>query len=267
MKWRFVDLGLVAPAFGPAAFEAVMDSIRCDLADDTILFWRPDSPAVYVGFHQFVEEDIDVEKCRQRGVPIVRRILGGGSGYCDANQILYNVIFREGSLQTARGPRGVYLLVLGGVVEALRTMGLKDACIEETRFGVLAGGRKISGSGQLSSGGVINSGGSFLADFDYDAMKEVLKDPVKNLSSGVREPEDGMTCLRKELGDATIEEASSHLRKGFEAVLGSAYDARLTDYEYKLSSSLMDKYTSFEWTFRADERKKKRERNKRHAQF
>ena len=260
MKWRFVDLDEVDPISAPAAFEAVMDSVRCGLADDTILFWRPASPAVYVGYHQPVKEDIDVERCRQKGVPIIRRTLGGGTGYCDANQIIYNIIYKEGRSGMPHGPRNVYGLVLQGVIEAVRLLGIVDACIDEQRFGVYANGKKISGSGQLTSGGVVNASGSFLVDFDFSAMKQLLKDPVKNLRAGVREPEEGMTCLRREVGEISVENAKKALRQGFESVLSRAYDGSLSGYEKQLASHLREKYVSDGWNFRADLREDRRKK-------
>jgi lipoate-protein ligase A len=258
VTWRFIDLDLVESVFGAAVFEAIMDARQNDLVDDTILFWRPIKPAVYVGYHQMVEEDIDVKTCRELGVPIVRRILGGGAGYCDANQIIYNIIFKEGA-GLPHGPKNVYRLVLRGVMEALRILGISDVSVDENRFSVYANGKKISGSGQLSSQGVVNSSGSFLVDFDYVAMCAVLKDPVKNLKQGVRKPEDGLTFLRKEIPGATMDSAKEALRSGFERVLGEVGTGALTDYELGLAEKLRPKYLSAEWIFRSDLRRKRRD--------
>jgi lipoate-protein ligase A len=258
MTWRFIDMDLVDNVFGAAVFEAIMDARGKDRVDDTILFWRPAKPAVYVGYHQMVCEDINVEKCRERNIPIVRRVLGGGAGYCDANQIIYNVIFKE-RLGLPHGPKKVYQLVLGGVMEALRILGVSDVSVDDGRFSVYANGKKISGSGQLSSRGVVNSSGSFLVDFDYAAMCVVLNDPVKNLRVGVLKPEDGLTFLRREVPDATMDSAKMALLQGFEKVLGEVCDGALTAYELDLAEKLRSKYLSTEWIFRSDLRRKRRD--------
>ena len=253
-------MGEIDGVLGAATFEAIMDARSQGLVGDTLLFWRPEKPTVYVGYHQLVYEDINVENCRAKGIPIVRRVLGGGTGYCDKNQIIYNVIYKDDRAGMPAGPRNVYNIVLGGVVEALRILGIGDAVIDEERFSVYANGKKISGSGQLTSRGVVNASGSFLADFDFPAMKEVLNDPVKNLKKGIREPEDGMTCLRKELGRISIEEAKDALKAGFDKVLGPSFKGELTEYEKNLAQDLSGKYILDEWIFRADNRKKKREK-------
>jgi lipoate-protein ligase A len=258
MTWRYVDLGMVDSLFGPAAFEAIMEAREKDMVPDTFLFWRPKKPAVYVGYHQLVNEDINVTACNAAGVPIIRRILGGGTGYCDPGQIIYNVIFKEDCAGLPCGPRGVYAVVLGGVVEALKTLGIRDARIDTERFSVYANGKKISGSGQLTSNGIVNSSGSFLVDYNYSEMSKYLKDPVKNLKKGVILPEDGMTCLRRETGNNSIEEAAKALLDGLEKALGPAKTGRLTKDELSIAQGLLPKYGSCEWTFRADIRKEKR---------
>lgn len=50
------------------------------LDDDTFLLWQ-NFPAV-VGSYQNICREVHVEALRQRGIPVVRRISGGGTIYC-----------------------------------------------------------------------------------------------------------------------------------------------------------------------------------------
>ncbi len=50
------------------------------LDDDISLLWQ-NSPAV-VGSYQNICWEVHVETLRQRGIPVVRRISGGGTIYC-----------------------------------------------------------------------------------------------------------------------------------------------------------------------------------------
>lgn len=50
------------------------------LGDDISLLWQ-NSPAV-VGSYQNICREVHVEALRQRGIPVVRRISGGGTIYC-----------------------------------------------------------------------------------------------------------------------------------------------------------------------------------------
>ncbi len=262
MRWRFIDLDKVDSIAGAATFDAIMKARSKDMVDDTILFWRPSKSAIYIGYHQLAYEDVYVNICRKKGIPIIRRTLGGGTGYSDENQIIYNIIFREDKPEIPTGPRNVYRFILEGVVEAIHTLDIDDVSIDGKRFGVYVNGKKISGSGQLTSKGIVNAGGSFLIDFDFKAMSELLKNPVKNLREGIKEPEDGMTYLRKEVMGITIDEAKTALREGFEKILGKSYDGDLIPYESELAERLREKYLGREWIFRADMRQKRRKKLK-----
>ena len=55
---------------------------------DTLHFYRRDPPGVSVGYFKKVEEDVDLEKCRERGVVVVRRTSGGGTIFTDSNQLI-----------------------------------------------------------------------------------------------------------------------------------------------------------------------------------
>ncbi len=261
MAWRFIDLGKIDCFLGPALFEAMMQVRREEKIPDTLFFWQPERPAVYIGYHQLAREEANLDECAKAGVPIIRRVLGGGAGYCDADQILYNLIYAEGG-GIPRGPANSYRFILPGLIEALHIMGLDDACIDKERFGVYVNGKKVSGSGQLSSDGVVNSGGSFLVDFNYAAMGRCLRNPVKNLKNGVLRPEDGLTTVRRELGAANMDEAKKALRSGFEKILGKTVDGELTEYEIGLAGGFRKKYLEDDWTFRSDLRKEKKEKGR-----
>ncbi len=256
-------MDLVDNVLAAATFDAVMKARSKDLVDDTVLFWRPSEPAIYIGFHQLAYEDVNVDLCKEKKVPIIRRILGGGTGYSDRDQIIYNIIFKEDNPLIPHGPKEVYGFVLGGLIEALHVLGIADTCIDTERFGVYANGKKISGSGQMTSQGVVNSGGSFLVDFDFEAMSMLLTDPVKNLKKGITRPEDGMTYLRKELGDISVNDAKTALREGFSRVLGGLIDGSLSSFESNLAEELREKYTKKEWIFRSDIRKERRKLRKK----
>ncbi|OYT27492.1 MAG: hypothetical protein B6U97_01285 [Candidatus Altiarchaeales archaeon ex4484_96] len=255
---RFVDAGAVDGVYAGALLEAVMKAVEEDKADNTLLFWRPDAPTIYLGFHQRVGVEVNVEAAERMDIPVVRRVLGGGTGFCDENQVIYNLIYRMADSKLPYRPADVYQHTLKGLVYALRDLGLDSVEIDEKRYGVYVGGKKISGSGQISARGVVNSGGSFLIDFDFEKMDAVLLDPVKNLRAGVLKAQDGMTYLRREVGDISVEEAAKYLKGGFSRLLGGLDDDVLSGLEVDSAYKLLDKYKSREWIYRADIRFERR---------
>ncbi len=249
MAWRFLDFGKIDGFYSAALFESVGRHVGVSSAPETILFWRVRSPVVYPGYHQCVEDEINADFCSANNIGIVRRILGGGCGFCDENQVLYSVIGREGGV-IPYDIQSAYVKVLGGVVNALLTLGA-DGKLEPARNAVYSKGRKISGNAQGRFGGAVLINGSLLLDFDFELMDRVLKNPTKNLHP-VAHAREGMITM-KDMGITDIDAVKKALRKGFEKALGiSSKDGMLTGSENDMAKQLLDKYTQKEWTYRMD---------------
>ncbi|VVB92097.1 Lipoate-protein ligase A subunit 1 [uncultured archaeon] len=249
MKWRFIDLEMIDGFYSAALFESIARQVGSGSSPETILFWRVRSPVVYLGYHQCVEDEIHADVCNRRNIGIVRRILGGGCGFCDENQVLYSVIGREGGV-IPRDIQSAYTKVLTGVVIALETLG-EGGEIEPARIAVYSNGKKISGNAQGRIDGAVLINGSLLMDFDFELMDKVLKNPTKNLRP-VPSAREGMITL-KEMGTTDIEKVKKILRQGFEKALDIfTEDSILTLSEIDLANQLLDKYVRNDWTYRMD---------------
>ncbi len=247
--WRFLDLDKIDGFYSAALFESIAKHIGSDSSPETILFWRVRTPVVYLGYHQCVEDEINAGFCSQNNIGIVRRVLGGGCGFCDENQLLYSVIGREGDV-IPNDIQGAYRKVLRGVVYALEALGAGGK-LEPARNAVYSKGRKISGNAQGRFEGSVLINGSLLLDFDFELMDKVLKNPTKNLHP-VAHARDGMITL-KEMGITDIEYVKKALRQGFEDALGiSSRNGTLSLSEAEMANRLLDKYLQHDWIYRMD---------------
>lgn len=265
MRWRFLDAGRIDGYYSAALFESIAKHVGAGRVDETILFWRVRTPVVYLGYHQYVEDEIHEDYCVANDIQVIRRVLGGGCGFCDGNQILFSVIGREAGGVISPDIGNAYSCVLGGVVSALEALGC-DGLIEPARNAVYSGGRKISGNAQGRFDGAVLVNGSFLLDFDFDEMDRVLKDPTKNLTAGVCHARDGMITLSDLLGQHGYDicGVSEALKRGFEDALGvTAVCGVLTDPEDQLASRLVERHRSRDWIYRMDEKRRRRLRRER----
>lgn len=249
--WRFVDAGDLDGYFSAALFESIGRAVGRGDSPETVLLWRVHSPAVYVGYHQIVKKELHTDFCRLNNIPIVRRVLGGGCGFCDHDQILYSVAGREGET-LPYDIRRAYEKVLSGVIEALHIFGI-CAVIEPGRNAICAAGRKISGNAQGRFGGAVLVNGSLLLDFNFYLMDRVLVNPVANLKKGIARAHEGMTSLSELLGtypdDGDVKKA---LRRGFENALGTSYDGELSEHELDDASMNVRRYMQDAWIYRMD---------------
>ncbi|NJD53383.1 MAG: lipoate--protein ligase family protein [Candidatus Methanoperedens sp.] len=248
-RWRFIDLDKIDGFKSAALFESIAKHVGSGLSPDTIFFWRVRSPVIYLGYHQCVEDEINTAYCIENNIGIVRRILGGGCGFCDENQILFSCIGKEGDI-IPPDIQAAYEKVLGGVVNALITLGIRGE-IEPSRNAVYSKGRKISGNAQGRLDGAVLVNGSLLMDFDFRLMDRVLKNPTKNLYP-VAAAREGMITL-KDMGITDIDIVKKSLREGFETALGiGTYQGILTENEINTANQLLGKYKSQNWTYRMD---------------
>ena len=137
-------------------------------SDDVFLLWVND-PAVVVGSHQNICREVHVETLRRLGIPVVRRITGGGTVYHDRGNVNYTYITQSDGLDYDR--------CLGPVIAALNRMGIPA---EKSKTCDLAiGGRKISGSAQRIAGGRVLHHGTLLFQSDL-AMLDRITTQQKN---------------------------------------------------------------------------------------
>lgn len=76
-------------------------------------------PALSIGVNQTLDEET-LERCRQRGVEVVRRITGGGAVYHDQD-VTYCVVAPRGRM----GVIEAYRWVAAGLIAGLSALGLK----------------------------------------------------------------------------------------------------------------------------------------------
>jgi lipoate-protein ligase A len=259
--WRFVDADLINGAYSAALFQSIGRHVGLGTSDETILFWRVIQPTLYIGYHQCISDEVHEAYCLEHNVDIIRRILGGGCGYCDSNQILYSVIGKDGG-SIPVNVLDAYKKVLSGMLVALENLGLK-AELDPARNGVFVNGRKISGNAQGRFDGSVMINGSFLLDFDFKSMDCILKRPTMNLRPHVTTAREGMVTLSDLMELPDMNHIKQVLRTGFEEGLGvKTYEGSISVAEDTLAKELTLLYTSKDWTFQMDDKKAKRQKIK-----
>ncbi|QEM68057.1 lipoate--protein ligase family protein [Geobacter sp. FeAm09] len=138
--------------------------------------WQP--PALSLGRFQKAAEVLDLERCRSAGVPIVRRITGGGTIY-HTDEVTYALVCSPEQIPPASSIKDSFRVLTGFLVSLYRDLGLDasyalDAVSPETRLGertpfcfagkesfdILVKGKKIGGNAQRRQKGIIFQHGS-----------------------------------------------------------------------------------------------------------
>ncbi len=168
---RVIDFGRVTPLRSQTLWHAIAHGVSAGAAP-TLSLMQPDAPYVSIGFHRRLDE-IDQQHCHRSGLPVYRRMVGGGPVYLDDGQLFFQITLPLGMVAAVRA-RAVRD-ALRPAVEAFRAVGI-NASIEEAGD-VVMGDRKICGhgAGQIEQAVVVV--GNLITRFDHAAAARTVNMP------------------------------------------------------------------------------------------
>ena len=148
------------PFYNQAFEEFVFETFR---EDDVFLLWQ-NSPAVIVGSYQNICREVHVETLRKLGIPVVRRMSGGGTVYHDLGNVNYTYITNQDGLVD-------YDRCLQPVIQALNDIGVPAR--KNRTCDIAIGDQKISGSAQRAAGGRLLHHGTLLFQSDLTVLDHI----------------------------------------------------------------------------------------------
>lgn len=168
---RVIDFGHAPPLRSQTLWHAIVHGVdRGQPA--TLSFVRTTLPYVSIGFHRSLAE-LDQERCRRNGWPVLRRRVGGGPVYMDRDQLCFQITVPASTLPASRLAATRFLLE--PAVEAFRAAGL-EAELDATSE-VVVGDRKVCGHGAAQIGSAVVVVGNLIESFDHAAAASILKTP------------------------------------------------------------------------------------------
>lgn len=168
---RVLDLGSVSALRSQTLWHAVAYGVSAG-APPTLSFVRPRSPYVSIGYHGRLEE-VDLDHCRAHGLPVFRRMVGGGPVYLDDGQLFFQITLPAQAVPRAR--RAALRLLLQPAVEALRAVGVPASLDQDPE--VTVGDRKVCGHGAGQIEGAVVVVGNLIERFDHERAARILAVP------------------------------------------------------------------------------------------
>jgi lipoate-protein ligase A len=130
----------------------------------------PAEPHISIGLNQDPGRDVDRGFCRRRGLPIVRRQLGGGAVYIDREQLFFQFIVPARGLP--QRPMRLFERFAAAVTGTYAAFGIDS--IYRPPGDIAVSGRKLGAIAGGAVGEAMVVIGSFLFGFDYEAMAGAL---------------------------------------------------------------------------------------------
>ncbi|GAB4506010.1 MAG: lipoate protein ligase C-terminal domain-containing protein [Anaerolineales bacterium] len=212
-----------------------------------IILLSPATPYVCIGYHQDAAQEVDLDFCREHGIPVFRREVGGGAVYLDGNQLFYQIVLPPDHPAAQGDKESIYRRLLAPVVRTYQAIGIPAEY--KPINDIIAGGRKISGNGAAEIAGCTVLVGNLILDFNHEMMARVLRVPDEKFRDKVfKTLKDNLTTIRQELGRVPpVDELKMILVREFEAVLGPLEPSALPADVYRMADDLAPRMTSEEW--------------------
>ena len=201
--------------------------------------WKPS--AVSIGYFQSLEQEVNVKKCKELGIDVVRRITGGGA-VLHEYELTYSFITKIYPANIIES----YRSICEPVVTCLYDLGfdakfspLNDITVEN---------KKVSGNAQTRRNNVLLQHGTILLDVNVDKMFSVLKVPSEKIKDKIiQDVKERVMGLK-----VSYDEVANKLWRSF----GQKFQAEVFKDDVKSDESIEAKimqkykYSTYEWNYK-----------------
>ncbi|WP_167052351.1 biotin/lipoate A/B protein ligase family protein [Salinibacterium sp. ZJ77] len=248
-EWELVHPGPLAPVMHLALDQVLAEEVAAGRRKPTLRIWEWNEPAVVIGSFQSVKNEVDAENAERYGIPVVRRISGGGAMFMEAGSIITYSLYVPADLVTGMTFAESYAYLDDWVLQALRSLGI-DATYQGLND-IASPAGKIGGAAQkrLADGAVLHH---VTMSYDIDAAKmvEVLRIGREKLSDkGTKSAEKRVDPLRSQTG-LPREEIITRMVDTFRTLHGLTPGDITADEYAKAEALVAEKFGTEEWVNR-----------------
>ncbi len=212
-----------------AVDEALAASCRTGASGPTLRLYGWERPAISMGYFQHIEEVVDLDRCREEGIPVVRRTTGGRAVY-HHREVTYSVAAPTPHPLFPPTIRGTYEVVARALAAGLAELGLRVEChprdaersrrgigsplcfASTSRYEITLDGKKVIGSAQRRWKTAFLQHGSILLVHDPAEADPWFR--------GTRSDSESITGLNEGGRGLTPDEIHRALISGWERTLG-----------------------------------------------
>jgi len=241
-EWRYIVTKGLNASKNMAIDRAVLVANSENKVPVTVRFYTWDPPAISIGYFQSLNEEIDLEKCKELGVEYVRRITGGGAVFHE-KELTYSIVISENHPEIPKNILDSYGRICGAVIKGLKNIGISSnyAPIND----IITNGKKISGNAQTRKLKTVLQHGTVLMDVDVEKMFSLLLVPNEKIKDKmISDVKKRVTSINQCLGEyISFDNVSSAMKKGFEEEFKvNLVSGNLTKYEILLADKFEKEY-------------------------
>jgi lipoate---protein ligase len=242
---KFKKIRLLETGFNPGPWNMALDEVllnNCIDGSEPILRlygWSP--PCVSVGYFQSIEEEVNLDRCSQLGVDVVRRMTGGGAVLHEF-ELTYSFITRKFPFNILDS----YKWICAPVTVCINKLGFKAKYVPLND--IIVDNKKISGNAQTRKNKTLLQHGTILLNVNFEKMFSVLKVPPEKLKDKmIVDAKSRVNGLNR-----TFEEVASQLKASFSEKFSAQFiEDEITEIEKEdCKKKVAQKYSSHQWNHR-----------------
>lgn len=249
--WRLITHDGVSASAGLAADEALTGRVGQGQSVASLRLYTYQDCAL-VGRFQNIHNELRVERCQARGMPLNRRPTGGGAIVMGPDQLGVALVLPAARKESFARTREMMGEFAQGLVGGLARLGVQAAFRGKNDLEV--DGRKLAGLGifRHPRGGVLFHA-SVLVDFDVALMLDVLNTPFEKIThKEIATVTARTSTIRKEAGSAiTLDQARLAVAEGMAEAFGVSLEPG--DFDEDEQAAIVEletgKYHQQSWIF------------------
>jgi lipoate-protein ligase A len=173
-----LDLSLPTPAENLACDEALLDACDAGEGPGVLRFWEPSTTFLVVGYANRAASEVNLPACQAEGIPVLRRISGGGAVVQAPGCLNYALVLRTEASGPLASIGQTNALVLGRHGKVLQRL-VGAPVSREGLTDLVVAGRKVSGNSQRRKHRAVLFHGTFLLGVDSALLERFLLLPSR----------------------------------------------------------------------------------------
>ncbi len=270
LKWRFLDTGKESAFFNMALDEAIVNNVSRNVSSPTLRLYEWNPNAVTFGYSQDINKIINVERCRDEGVDITRRLTGGRAVF-HVNELAYSIVASADDPFLGGNIMDTYQSINKVLIESFKLLGI-DAKINRcgtengmpssnrrllpcflttSKFEITLDGKKLVGSAQRRFNGLFLQQGSILIGPGHKKIINYIKDDEMSSEIKKKLNDWSIDLKSKFYGNFSVLRLKNSIFNTFKKATNAEYEIEYpTEEELKHAECLINnRYKSKGWIF------------------
>jgi lipoate-protein ligase A len=228
--------------------EVLLERVIRGRRPPTLRFWRWTEPALVLGSHQSVANEIDLEEATKLGFTLTRRISGGGTMLCEPGRTITWSLYTDVDIVGGMSFVDSFQFLDAFAVDALRSLGVE--AIYRPINDIVSPRGKIAGAAQARRRNAVLHHTTLAYAMDPNLVPRLIRIGRERLSEkGIRSADKAVTPLSW-FTNATLEEVEEQLAASFRRGHETEPDL-VTGEELEAAQALVEsRYSTRDWIFR-----------------